>query len=143
MKNEIDPVCRMQVDPTKAVSSEFAGRTFYFCCGGCKRAFDADPAKYAGDGMAHGDAVIPGRRSPVGAKHGEESPATSNAIDPVCGMTVDPAKTPWHSDHGGQTFHFCNPGCKAKFDADPERYLEKTAGIPRRAPRLRRSAGSE
>jgi P-type Cu+ transporter len=43
--------------------------------------------------------------------------------DPVCGMTVDPAKTPHHADHSGEAFHFCSAGCKAKFIADPPRYL--------------------
>jgi Cu+-exporting ATPase len=43
--------------------------------------------------------------------------------DPVCGMTVDPATTPHHADHDGQTFHFCSAGCRAKFVGDPGRYL--------------------
>jgi Cu+-exporting ATPase len=38
-------------------------------------------------------------------------------VDPICGMTVDPAKTPWKSTVDGETFYFCGPGCKAKFDA--------------------------
>jgi len=44
--------------------------------------------------------------------------------DPVCGMTVAPAMAAATHQHAGQTFHFCNPSCKAKFAADPERYLE-------------------
>ncbi len=44
--------------------------------------------------------------------------------DPVCGMMVDPAKTPHHADHDGMTFHFCGAGCRAKFVADPDRYLK-------------------
>ena len=44
--------------------------------------------------------------------------------DPVCGMTVDPsAGKPTH-EHGGRTFHFCNPKCREKFAAAPEEYLE-------------------
>lgn len=43
--------------------------------------------------------------------------------DPVCGMTVDPAKSAHRADHAGESFHFCSAGCKAKFIADPERYL--------------------
>jgi P-type Cu+ transporter len=42
--------------------------------------------------------------------------------DPVCGMTVDPAKSAHRADHAGETFHFCSAGCKAKFIADPGRY---------------------
>jgi uncharacterized membrane protein YraQ (UPF0718 family)/YHS domain-containing protein len=42
--------------------------------------------------------------------------------DPVCGMTVDPHAGKPTSVYRGKRFHFCGPGCKAKFDAEPERY---------------------
>jgi hypothetical protein len=45
------------------------------------------------------------------------------ARDPVCGMTVDRHRTAYRSLVGGHTFFFCGPGCKAKFDADPDAYL--------------------
>jgi P-type Cu+ transporter len=44
--------------------------------------------------------------------------------DPVCGMAVDLTKASHHVDHAGNTVHFCTAGCKAKFIADPARYLE-------------------
>ena len=44
-------------------------------------------------------------------------------IDPVCGMTVDPAHAAGTSEYHGRTIYFCNPHCKAKFDANPEEYL--------------------
>jgi YHS domain-containing protein len=43
--------------------------------------------------------------------------------DPVCGMDVDPATSKHQTDHAGRAFHFCSDGCKAKFEADPARYL--------------------
>ncbi|MEO9131311.1 MAG: heavy metal translocating P-type ATPase [Sphingomonas sp.] len=43
--------------------------------------------------------------------------------DPVCGMTVDPAKTAHHGDHDGHSYHFCSAGCLSKFNADPEAYV--------------------
>jgi len=43
--------------------------------------------------------------------------------DPVCGMTFAPEKAKATSQHDGETIYFCSPGCKQKFDADPERYL--------------------
>ena len=44
-----DPVCSMDVDPkTAAGKSEHQGQTYYFCSAGCKKAFDKEPAKYAG-----------------------------------------------------------------------------------------------
>ena len=47
------------------------------------------------------------------------------AIDPVCGMTVDPNAGKPSYAHGGHTYHFCSDGCRLKFAADPERYLNK------------------
>jgi Cu+-exporting ATPase len=54
------------------------------------------------------------------------APAAGDALvkDPVCGMTVDPAKTPHHAEHAGQAFHFCGAGCRTKFLADPAKYLQ-------------------
>src|SRR5262249_40904767 len=44
-----DPVCGMTVDYGNACHrSEYQNRSFYFCCAGCKQAFDKEPEKYAG-----------------------------------------------------------------------------------------------
>ena len=37
--------------------------------------------------------------------------------DPICGMTVDPARAAGSSTVDGTTYYFCSKGCKAKFDA--------------------------
>jgi P-type Cu+ transporter len=45
---EKDVVCGMQVDPAKAAgTSQYNGKTYYFCSMGCKTKFDANPAQYA------------------------------------------------------------------------------------------------
>jgi P-type Cu+ transporter len=51
--------------------------------------------------------------------------------DPVCGMTVDSAKAKATLQHAGQTYFFCSAGCREKFSADPNRYLNapKLVGI--------------
>ncbi len=42
-----DPVCGMKVDPKSAQhTATFEGKTYYFCCGGCKSKFESDPAAY-------------------------------------------------------------------------------------------------
>jgi uncharacterized membrane protein YraQ (UPF0718 family)/YHS domain-containing protein len=46
--------------------------------------------------------------------------------DPVCGMTVDRSKTPYRSEWAGETYYFCGEGCKKRFDADPEHYLDSS-----------------
>src|SRR5258705_13802839 len=47
-----------------------------------------------------------------------------------CGMTVGPATGEHRFDHHGETFHFCSPGCKTKFAADPKAYLEMNTAKP-------------
>lgn len=47
MAKETDPVCGMQVEAGTAVTSEYQGRTYYFCSAGCKKKFDDKPALYA------------------------------------------------------------------------------------------------
>jgi len=47
----------------------------------------------------------------------------AGAIDPVCGMSVDPQAGKPSLEHAGKTYWFCGPGCKAKFEAEPEKYL--------------------
>ncbi|MDZ4109825.1 MAG: heavy metal-binding domain-containing protein, partial [Brevundimonas sp.] len=45
------------------------------------------------------------------------------AVDPVCGMTVDPATAAHRSAHEGRDYVFCSAGCRTKFVAEPDRYL--------------------
>jgi Cu+-exporting ATPase len=58
--------------------------------------------------------------------HSTHSHAAAAAIDPVCGMTVDPAKSPHRLSHAQKTYRFCSAGCRGKFAADPEKYLHGT-----------------
>ena len=44
--------------------------------------------------------------------------------DPVCGMTIDPSHAAGQLEYRGTTYYFCNPSCRERFQADPERYLE-------------------
>ena len=54
------------------------------------------------------------------------------ATDPVCGMTVDTATAKHKADHKGRAFYFCSAGCKTKFTANPEKYLDadKAVAVP-------------
>ncbi|MBB3611764.1 heavy metal translocating P-type ATPase [Rhizobium sp. BK602] len=89
-----DPVCGMTVDPNAGKPSlDYQGRTFHFCCDGCRKKFEAAPENYL------------------------------SAKDPVCGMTVDRAAARHFLKHEGEKFYFCSAGCKSKFEADPAAYL--------------------
>ncbi|ELY43204.1 XdhC family protein [Natronorubrum bangense] len=61
---------------------------------------------------------------------GDERPSTTepessheSAVDPVCGMTVDPDEAP-SITHQGTTYYFCCHGCADAFRTDPDEYLE-------------------
>ncbi|MCC6625267.1 MAG: heavy metal translocating P-type ATPase [Deltaproteobacteria bacterium] len=66
------------------------------------------------------------------------APATSEPVrvkDPVCGMMVVPGHAKGgSSQHAGRRFWFCSPGCKSKFEADPERYLPSASAAEPAAP---------
>jgi Cu+-exporting ATPase len=49
------------------------------------------------------------------------APTAHGVIDPVCGMTVDPHKTPHRDSYRGRPYYFCSAGCRSKFAADPEK----------------------
>jgi Cu+-exporting ATPase len=48
-------------------------------------------------------------------------------IDPVCGMTVEPATASGSHDYQGTRYYFCNPSCLTRFKADPESFLTPRA----------------
>jgi Cu+-exporting ATPase len=56
--------------------------------------------------------------------------ATSGELDPVCGMTVDPASAAGAVEHAGKTYYFCSRHCAAKFQANPDRYLGQADMAP-------------
>jgi len=59
---------------------------------------------------------------------GLELPVMKNsvleAIDPVCGMTVEIATAHFTSEYNGKTYYFCAAGCKRSFDKNPQRYAQ-------------------
>jgi P-type Cu+ transporter len=56
------------------------------------------------------------------------SPGT--AIDPVCGMRVNPATAAGHYDYRGTTYYFCARSCLERFKAAPESFLGAPAEPP-------------
>ncbi|HUP45732.1 MAG TPA: heavy metal translocating P-type ATPase [Thermoanaerobaculia bacterium] len=64
-------------------------------------------------------------------------------VDPVCRMTISPQDAAGTSEYRGTTYYFCNPGCKTRFDGDPEKYVGKTGagedtGTPKDTPATKR-----
>jgi len=56
------------------------------------------------------------RRQHIGMVPVEAAPR-AEAIDPICGMTVDIATARYSSERNGQTFYFCSAGCQSSFEA--------------------------
>jgi YHS domain-containing protein len=57
------------------------------------------------------------------------SRAQAPAIDPVCGMSVEPG-SPWNVGYGGRTYRFCSEHCAARFRSQPSRYIGSDALKP-------------
>ncbi|ARQ01069.1 heavy metal translocating P-type ATPase [Pseudorhodoplanes sinuspersici] len=80
----------------------------------------------------HDHACCAGKHDQHGHAHhahgnGTGAHAVHTVKDPVCGMDVDPHKTPHRATHAGQPYYFCSAGCRSKFLAEPDKYL---AGKP-------------
>ncbi len=119
-----DPVCGMSVDTATARHRvERAGKTYYFCCGGCAEKFNAAPEKYL-----HPPAR-PAASGLVVLAQSKPQPAQVQVKDPVCGMEVAPETAKRCLDYRGKSYYFCSAHCLEKFTAHPEAYLD-----PRPAP---------
>ena len=53
---------------------------------------------------------------------------THEAIDPVCGMTVDVASAVYRSTFEDTTYYFCSAGCLSRFEHDPARFVVAVPG---------------
>ena len=107
-----DPICGMNVDPnTAAGKHEYDGRTYYFCSRHCLGKFQEKPSAY-----------VKANQTEAGGKE-RSSKQSASVIDPVCGMTVDPARAAGKQKHGGETYYFCSRRCMVKFIADPDTVL--------------------
>jgi uncharacterized protein len=120
----IDPVCGMLVEKSLApATARRGGQTYFFCSDRCHDRFVAmtphpGPLPHGGrekspDPLPHGGREVQERR------HG-----MSEAIDPVCGMTVDTDSAPAKRDYGGKTYHFCGAGCATAFDRSPQAFVD-------------------
>ena len=121
-----DPVCGMQVEKAHpGAVARHDGDTVYFCSDHCRQKYDANPQRYASATNGRADQPDYGGDH---AEHHAHDVAISEAdegqaVDPVCGMTVDPATVPAHLTYAGRDYYFCNPGCADRFTADPLRHL--------------------
>ena len=129
MSQAIDPVCGMTVDTERAAARvAHGGKEFFFCSPGCAEKFRADPERF----LAPGAPRVPMHPMPMkSALPSMPVAAPAGERDPICGMTVDPARAAATVTHEGKTYFFCRPECAGAFRADPNRYLGSTeAPVP-------------
>src|SRR3984957_4316505 len=92
----LDPVCGMVVYPTVATSrAEHDGRSYHFCCDGCKTKFLADPARFTNPTTKPARSVPNPPRVPVSGgkiyicpmhpQIRQDDPGNC----PICGMTLE------------------------------------------------------
>ena len=60
------------------------------------------------------------------------------AIDPICGMTVEPETAAGSYEHNGQMYYFCAASCLERFQAEPEKTLAKASPSPPPFPSTRK-----
>ncbi len=87
--------------------------------------------------LAQGARAVKGSGYNRGPMHHDSSSMPSPGegfLDPVCGMTVSPARAAGHHEHEGATYYFCGKGCLERFRADPEKYRKPAIPIEEVAP---------
>jgi Cu+-exporting ATPase len=55
---------------------------------------------------------------------GGHAAETKTAIDPVCGMKVDPVTAKYRLEYKGEDHFFCSGRCRGRFEAEPEKFLK-------------------
>jgi xanthine dehydrogenase accessory factor len=70
------------------------------------------------------------RQPAAGAAAARPGPEGGTAVDPICGMTVVIARARHTAEHAGRTWYFCNPRCREKFLATPERWAAEAGAAP-------------
>jgi YHS domain-containing protein len=79
---------------SQGVKYQYLNKEVSFCCDGCVKAFKKEPAGYMKDGLRC----------------------------PVC--DDDDGKKDLSHVHDGVKYYFCGSGCKNKFEADAQKYLD-------------------
>src|SRR5262252_9461504 len=90
----------------------------------------SDERKQSADHSAHSLGRGGGRHG----HSGTDAATATSAIDPVCGMTVDPHTSPHRHSYLGRTYYLCSAECREKFAADPAKYVGSETGKPALAP---------
>jgi YHS domain-containing protein len=122
--NKKCPVEGGDVDPDATI--QYKGKTIGFCCAGCDKDFEKDPAKF----MAVIDKELAAEKKGGAADkkddakkgEGEKKQAELNTKCPVSGDDVDKEVT---QTYKGRTIAFCCKDCVKDFKKDPDKFIKK------------------
>jgi len=136
----VDVVCKMKIDKrTAEFTSEYKGKTYYFCVLSCKKKFDENPEKCIGSETAEDNSDTTENESQETSEYETQeasvTSATNNSTyltfstvtDVVCKMEIDKNTAEFMSEYKGTTYYFCALSCKQEFDKNPEKYIGSEA----------------
>lgn len=131
---------------------EYEGKTYYFCCAGCKDRFEKDPEKYItkdedaehahdaegaeqadhshdSERAEHAQATEHAQAEHAGHDHQAHAKEDGMVVDPVCGMKIKKEDAKATYEHNGKTYYFCMEECKEKFVKEPGKYIRADEDI--------------
>jgi Cu+-exporting ATPase len=128
---------------------EYEGKTYYFCCAGCKNKFENDPEKYIkkdenaehadhshdSENAEHAHAVEQAHTAEQAhAEHADHDhqphvEEDGMVVDPVCGMKIRKEDAKFTYVHNDKTYYFCMEECRDKFVKAPGNYIRADEGI--------------
>ncbi len=110
-KKAVDPVCGMEVVPSRAIEYKYKGESFYFCSSNCEAQFKQDPEKFK-----NYDNMNP--------KLMHQGLTEQNIVtDPVCGMKGKPED--WiEYKYENKKYYFCSENCLKEFNLNPSKYIK-------------------
>jgi xanthine dehydrogenase accessory factor len=85
----------------------------------------ADVTSAGAAGATGGHAGHAERAAPGAGQRAAAAPVPAEAVDPVCGMTVEADDSSYPLVHDGVTYYFCRAGCRRAFEAGPDAYVKK------------------
>jgi Cu(I)/Ag(I) efflux system membrane fusion protein/cobalt-zinc-cadmium efflux system membrane fusion protein len=100
-------------------STQYLGKTYVYCCPGCKPMFEKDPEKYL---AVLAEQAAKAEQAPRNGFDGMP-PVGTKAFCPVMQNEFTVHEGTESTVYKGKTYVYCCPGCKKMFEEDPEKYI--------------------
>lgn len=108
----VDPVCGMEITPSRAIEYNYKGTNYYFCNPNCEKRFKREPEKFKD--FDNSDPKLM-----------HETIEERNLVeDPVCKIVGKPEEWIEH-EFEGDKYYFCSQYCVSEFKNNPTKYLKE------------------